>query len=289
VQTFHDAALVLLGHGTTLNPDSEKPVLQHSAELRKRRIFADVQPAFWKQPPVLHQVLEQLRTPRVFIVPFFLTAGYFSDQVIPKALGFGEAGGSGARILSAQGRRLIYTQALGCHEGFTDLVLARAEDILKRFPFPRRPRLSDTALFIAGHGTERNANSRKSVDRQVDRIRELGIYHSVHAVFMEEEPRIAAVYELASSRNIVVVPYFISDGLHAREDIPVLLGDTPEHVAERIASGQPAWRNPTERRGKLVWYTSSLGSEPVLSDVVLRIVEDASSAVSVEVGRSREV
>lgn len=277
---FPDAALVLLGHGTTINPDSEKPVLQHSAELRKRGIFADVQPAFWKQPPLLGEVLQQLPTPRVFIVPFFLTDGYFSGHIIPQALGLGEPGENGERVLSAEGRTLIYTRPLGCHGGFTELILARAEDVLKRFPFPRPPKLANTTLFIAGHGTERNANSRKSVDQQVEAIRKLGIYRSVHAVFMEEEPRIPSVYALAHTRDIVVVPYFISDGLHVREDIPVLLGDTPEHVAERIVSGQPAWRNPTERKGKLVWYASSLGTEPVLSEVVLKIVQDASHCLA---------
>ena len=44
---FSDAALVLVGHGSTLNAESSAPVYQHADELRKRKIFAQVQEAFW--------------------------------------------------------------------------------------------------------------------------------------------------------------------------------------------------------------------------------------------------
>ena len=41
---------------------------------------------------------------------------------------------------------------------------------------------------------------------------------------MLEEPQIADCWRIAKTRNLVLVPYFISDGLHVSEDIPVLLG-----------------------------------------------------------------
>src|SRR5688572_4998844 len=50
---FSDAALVLVGHGSTLNAESSAPVYQHADELRKRKIFAQVQEAFWKVEPYL--------------------------------------------------------------------------------------------------------------------------------------------------------------------------------------------------------------------------------------------
>ena len=43
---FGDAALVVLGHGTEQNADSAAPVYQHAAELRRRKIFAEVREAF---------------------------------------------------------------------------------------------------------------------------------------------------------------------------------------------------------------------------------------------------
>jgi sirohydrochlorin cobaltochelatase len=71
-----------------------------------------------------------------------------------------------------------------------------------------------------------------------------------------------------------MVPFFISDGLHSHEDIPVLLGEPPEVVRERFRQGQPTWRNPTERRGKRVWYAKGVGTEPLLADVILERVRE---------------
>jgi sirohydrochlorin ferrochelatase len=48
---FSDAVLVVLGHGSTQNANSGAPVYQHAAELRRRKIFAQVREAFWKQEP----------------------------------------------------------------------------------------------------------------------------------------------------------------------------------------------------------------------------------------------
>ena len=72
-----------------------------------------------------------------------------------------------------------------------------------------------------------------------------------------------------------MVPFFISDGMHSFEDIPVMLGETGEAVQNRLSLGQPTWRNPTERNGKLVWYTSAIGSEPRLAEVILERVREA--------------
>jgi hypothetical protein len=44
-------------------------------------------------------------------------------------------------------------------------------------------------------------------------------------------------------------------------------------VEQRLASGQPAWRNPAEKNGRLVWYSSAVGSDLRLADVILERVK----------------
>jgi sirohydrochlorin cobaltochelatase len=159
----------------------------------------------------------------------------------------------------------------------TDVILARAAQVVANFPFPRAPKPKDVTLFIAGHGTERSEKSRQSVERQVELIRARNLYAGVHAVFMEEAPRIRDGCALAATRNLVVVPFFISDGLHVVEDIPVLLGEPERVVKQRLAAGQPTWRNPTERDGKLVWYSPAAGTDPGIADVILERVREAAT------------
>jgi sirohydrochlorin cobaltochelatase len=270
--TFSDAALVILGHGTTLNAESAAPVLQHTAELRRRKIFTEVREAFWKQEPHIKKVLAEVPATRVFIVPFFISEGYFSTEIIPKELGFSFPENLKLKIENVE---LNYCRPVGSHDLMTKVILARAKEMTEKFPFPRAPKPADTTLLIAGHGTGRNANSHKAVERQVELIRALNIYAEVGAVFMEEAPFIKACHETVKTKNIIVVPFFISDGLHAVEDIPVLLGEPERIVKVRLAAGQPTWRNPTERGEKLIWYSSSVGTEPLLADVILERVREA--------------
>ncbi len=269
-EDFSDAALVLIGHGSTVNADSAAPAREHADELRRRNLFAQVQEAFWKQEPYVWQVLRGIFAPRVFIVPLFISEGYFTEEVIPRELGFcGRGEANFLRVLERGGQKLHYCGPVGTHASMTAVLLARARSIVEQFPFPRAPRPSETALFIAGHGTGNNENSRKAIEAQVELIRGLGLYGEVHPAFMEEEPRIGDCYKLAQARNIVMVPFFISDGLHSNEDIPVMLGAPKRIVQERFKAGQPTWRNPTEHDGKRLWYTASVGSEPHIADVIL--------------------
>lgn len=281
---FKDATLVLVGHGSTLNAESGDPTYQHADELRSRGIFGEVLEAFWKQEPCIAGVLRGVFSRRAFIVPLFISEGYFTEQVIPRELGFAKSGEPGfSRVVTKPAphgaevaeQTLYYCGPVGTHESMTEVLLARAADVIAKHPFPRAPKPSETALFIAGHGTGNNENSRKAIERQVALIQAQGQYAEVHSVFMEEEPRIADCYSIAAARNIVMVPFFISDGLHSFEDIPVMLGEPERIVRKRYQEGQPTWRNPTEKRGKLLWYAPSIGNEPHIADVILERVREA--------------
>lgn len=274
---YSDAALVLIGHGSTLNADSAAPTYQHADELRRRGIFAQVVEGFWKQEPNIAGVLRGVFATRVFIVPLFISEGYFTEQVIPRELGLCRNDEPNFQRIQQRGAQTLhYCGPVGTHSSMTNVILARAGEVVGKFPGGKNsPAPADTTLFIAGHGTGNNENSRKAIERQVELIRPQKIFADVHAVFMEEEPRIADCYRLAHTDNVVMVPFFISDGLHSFEDIPMMLGEPEADVRARLRAGQPTWPNPTERNGKRVWYSSSIGNEPHLPDVILERVREA--------------
>jgi sirohydrochlorin cobaltochelatase len=272
---FKDAALVLAGHGSTLNAESSAPTYQHADELRRRGVFGQVVECFWKLEPGISGVLRGVFAPRVFIVPLFISEGYFTEQVIPRELGFCKKEELNfARVQRRGGQTLYYCGPVGTHDSMTEVILRRAREVVEKFPFPKLPKPAETTLFIAGHGTGNNENSRKAIERQVELIRAKRLYAAVQPVFMEEEPRIGDCYGMAATRHIVMVPFFISDGLHSHEDIPEMLGEAKRVVQERLKSGQPTWRNPTEKQGKLLWYSPSIGNEPHIADVILERVKE---------------
>jgi len=272
---FSDAALVLIGHGSTSNESSSEPVYQHAAALRHLGIFAQVAEGFWKQEPSIRRVLLGVQTPRIFVVPLFISAGHFSEEVIPRELGFKQEGDLDfSRVQSGSGRKLYYCHPVGTHPGMTQVLLASARDVVSQSVSAQEPKEEETTLLILGHGTKANAASRKSVEYQAQTIRSRGIYADVHALFLEEEPLVADWHTYVRTYQVVAVPFFMSEGLHAFEDIPVLLGESESLVQERLRTCQPAWNNPTEMHGHLLWYAPGMGADPRVGEIILDRVRE---------------
>ena len=280
--SFSNDALVLIAHGSTVNEQSSAPTRLLVEELRARNLFAEVACAFSLEQPKIEDVPRLVSAKRIFIVPVTISQGHFTEETIPFRLTLCTKGQCDCpegecnypREKEVGGKQLIYCQPIGTHVSMTGVLLARARDIVANHPFPKEPKPSETALFIVGHGTKKNANSRKAIEAQVELIRQRGEYTDVHSAFMEEPPFIADCYTATEAKHIVIVPFFIADGLHTVEDIPVLLGEPETRVKERLTAGQPTWRNPTERHGQLVWYTEAIGSEHSLPEVILERVRE---------------
>jgi sirohydrochlorin cobaltochelatase len=279
--SFSDAGLVVLGHGSSKNGRSGDAVYLQCNFLRDQNEFAEVREAFWKQAPNIKEVLSATKQPRVFIVPLFISEGYFTEQVIPRELGFLTSGAPGSgRIRKSSGQTVFYCKPVGTHPSMTQIVLRRASEVLQKFPFPMKAASQETTLCIVGHGTEQDKASRQAIDAQVQAIGQLKVFAAIHGLFLEEEPRVPACYEMAKTKNIVVLPLLVSEGLHGGEDIPILLGAPERTVRERIANGQAPWRNPTEKHGKLVWYAESVGSDPGVADIILERAQEAVSWIT---------
>jgi sirohydrochlorin cobaltochelatase len=118
-----------------------------------------------------------------------------------------------------------------------------------------------------------NDNSAAAAKREVARIAALGTYGEVLNAYMEEEPLISKWDEYAKCPNVVVVPFFISDGLHSYEDIPVLLGIADASPGAASAGQRDIFaRNPYRLRGRTLFYASAIGTEPLIADLILEQV-----------------
>jgi sirohydrochlorin cobaltochelatase len=263
------SALLIVGHGSTVNPDSSAPTLAHAVAIRQRQIFAEVQCAFWKEEPSLRDarfLFEPETIRNVCVVPNFISEGYFTQTVIPREL---ELNGKTTR--RNDGQIWHYGEPVGNHPLMTELLVQRAREIAPNIPE------DETSLLIVAHGTDLNENSAVAAKREAERIRGLRRYANVLNVYMEEFPLVSDWRVLTSTPNVVVVPFFISDGLHSYEDIPALLGIGEQ----RPTSSQGAKRDEVFRRGpyrvddRSLFYASSIGTDPQVADI---IVEQATAA-----------
>jgi sirohydrochlorin cobaltochelatase len=94
------------------------------------------------------------------------------------------------------------------------------------------------------------------------------LYAEVLPTYMEEEPLISHWDTMTTQPNVVVIPFFISDGLHSYQDIPVLLG-IREEVGPAASQSEVFKENPHHLRGKNLFYGSAIGTEPMMAGVIL--------------------
>ena len=260
IMPLHDAALLLLGHGSTLNADSSAPTYQHAEEIRRRGIFAEVHVAFWKEEPNFGQALRQTNCRQVYVVPNFISSGYFTEQVIPRELDLN------GPVTHRDGQDIFYCQPVGLHPSMTEALLRRAGEVVAQSGEMISGPSKTACLFICGHGTSLNDNSTKIIHEQAALIRSRGLYADCQAVLMEQTPFVKNWRTLTTCPDVIVVPFFISDGLHSFEDIPVLLGLT-HNVREQSFS------NPHRENERRLWYATAIGTEAFVSDVILAQVE----------------
>jgi sirohydrochlorin cobaltochelatase len=265
-----NSALLIVAHGSTVNPDSSAPTLAHAAEIRRRQIFADVGCAFWKEEPSLRDAIflfDPGLIREVYVVPNFISEGYFTQTVIPRELEL-----DGATTKRANGQTWKYCQPVGNHPAMTELLLKRAREIAPGVD------PAETSLLIVAHGTDLNENSAVAAKREAEKIRGLGKYAAVLNLYMEEPPLVSDWRELTKTRNVVVVPFFISDGLHSYEDIPRLIGivvaagvdrGQPGSAPPATARGQIFRRNPYNIDGRSLFYAPSIGTDPGFADIIV--------------------
>ncbi|ELZ92012.1 MULTISPECIES: CbiX/SirB N-terminal domain-containing protein [Haloferax] len=281
-------ALVIVAHGSHLNPDSSAPTYDHADTVREVGAFDEVRTGFWKEEPSIREVLRTVEADEVYVVPLFISEGYFTEQVIPRELrldGWDVAdwdsdGLSASHVtLTASDvpeKTIHYCGPVGTHAAMTEVLVRRAETVTGD------PNVGEGfGLAVVGHGTERNENSAKAIEYHADRIREMDRFDEVQALYMDEEPEVDDVTDYFDSEDVVVVPLFIADGFHTQEDIPEDMGLTDDY--------RTGYDVPAEVDGHRLWYAGAVGTEGLMADVVLERAADAGADIgnSLEVVRER--
>lgn len=235
--------LLLVGHGSHLNSDSSAPIYAHARRIRELGLFDEVRAAFWKEEPSLSRALDGCDADDITVVPVFMSAGYFTNDVIPREMGLA------GRRSCIGGKVVRCTAPLGGHPALAKVVVQRALEA---------GATGNEAIAVLGHGTERNRQSQANVYQQTEYVRRLGAFPEVVTVFLEQQPGMLDVFDLTAAPEVVIVPLFIADGWHAGETIPEDLGGLRED-------------------GRRLRYAGAVGTHPNVVDVILELAGEAAS------------
>ncbi|WP_435349488.1 CbiX/SirB N-terminal domain-containing protein [Haloarchaeobius sp. HRN-SO-5] len=279
-------ALVIVAHGSHLNPESSTPTYAHADTIREADAFDEVREAFWKEEPSFRDALRTVESDEVYVVPLFISEGYFTEEVIPRELRLDgwetdlwESDGTSATQATLGAgdvdKTVHYCGPVGTHDSMSDVIVKRAETVTGDESVG-----DGFGLAVVGHGTERNENSAKAIEYHADRIRDRGRFDEVKALYMDEEPEVDDVTDYFESEDVVVVPLFVADGYHTQEDIPEDVGLTDDY--------REGWETPAAVDGHRIWYAGAVGTESFMADVVLERAQEAGADVATALERVRE-
>ena len=238
-----DAALVLVGHGSSKNPDAASATLGLADSIRRRGLFAEVHAAFLRQEPLVRDVMAGLSATEAYVVPNLTCKGYVATQVLPRELG------------TADTVRLC--EPVGSHPAIADMVAARIHAM--GLPAP------DTAIIVVGHGTARDDASTRQTRVLAESLLGTGVAAEAAAVFLEIPPYVGDWTSIITAPNVIVVPFLMALGLHGAEDIPSMLGIDPGKAG------------PFALEGRSLTLLPPVGSDPAVADIVLARVADYNS------------
>jgi sirohydrochlorin cobaltochelatase len=254
-------ALILIGHGSHLNADSSAPVYRHARAIRRTGVFDEVRECFWKEEPSMREVFDLVEADDVYVVPLFISEGYFTGEVIPRELGLDGPAPSVTRKL---GKTIRYCGPVGTHPSMPAMILRRAEETAGMTDEEAR----GAGLVIIGHGTERNSNSAEVIYGVTRAAEAAGVFGRVRTGFLDQEPNVGAVLEAMEEPRIVLVPFFVAEGWHTQETIPDDLG-----------LNRPAVSAATERDGRTIWYAPPVGTFPEVAQIILQRAREAGAEV----------
>jgi sirohydrochlorin ferrochelatase len=204
-------AAVLASHGDRGGGGANRALTSCASYVRSLTGFRAVAAGVLKGEPSLEDALHAADAAdpcEIVVSPLFMADGYFTGQVLPRRV-------AALRLAS----RVRILPPLGLDPRVADLAHTRALKAAETANFlPSRSR-----LLLVGHGSKFDTASADATHAAADRIARTETFASVAVAFLEEPPFLETVLAEPQTPTIVC-GYFFGEGMHAGEDIPILVG-----------------------------------------------------------------
>jgi sirohydrochlorin cobaltochelatase len=231
-----NAALLLIAHGSARYPDAAETLHRHAAALRADGTFRQVEVGLLNGAPSAAGSLARIDAPEVRVVPFFMEAGYFTQEAIPRALG--------------SDPRVRLCPPVGTHDGMAGLIERQALAACASMGVPSR----EAAVLVAGHGSASAPGRTLALHEHAARAGWTPLFARVDSACLEEPPFLADALRSLRRHPVVVIGFFAGAGRHARDDVPALV------AAEQAARGEG---------GPAVRFSGCVTDDPAMPRIIL--------------------
>lgn len=222
----------------------------HADRLRETGLFDRVEAGFLTGGRPVEDALADIAAEQIFIVPLFMSDGFFVRDRIPERLSLD------AETTERGGRTMHYLPPPALDDRFGDLLVERCAAIARSCD------AGALDVLVVGHGTVRDPASERLTRRHAERLTG---YRSVSPVFLEQEPQfIDALARLDG--DILVAGLFAANGYHADSDVRAALGLGPSEDSR------------TDGDGRWIGYTGAVGADAGMTDIILAQVAEARAA-----------
>ena len=223
--------VMLAAHGAGDGSPANRRVSELATELCRVLGGMEVVVGLRLGSPSFADALAGLACRDVIVVPAMTSDGYFRRAVLPEAL---------EPIARRKQMRLRVTPPLGTHPEIPAIAAEGIRDACDRCDHP----IEGATLIVVGHGTRRSARSHEATYGLVEALRQRLRFESVEPAFLDEPPLLENVAQEHLDRPLVVLPFLLGGGGHARVDIPQRVGldpaecvDTPVRVRDVLLVG----------------------------------------------------
>jgi sirohydrochlorin ferrochelatase len=235
-------ALVLAAHGSN-EPAVNEGIVELARRAGRRLGFDEAIAAFHRGDPTFAQALDTLRSDDVVVVPLLQSEGYYCRRVLPAELE------KNHRFGAIQVRQ---TRAVGVHPALGAALERRVRELRAAHQLDR------PAIALVGHGTPRHRGSREAAEASAFELaRTTGLL--ARAFFLDEDPPVDSIPDLAPGRDLIVLPLLIGAGRHATQDLTQRLG--------------------ASRAGAKMVIDRPLGLDPAIEEIVIDLARQSPSAI----------
>lgn len=236
-------ALILVAHGAPNFPQSAQLLFDLARAVEQRGLFAEVKAVFMKGEPQAARAVSLVAARPIVVVPMFMGRGYYTDVLVPKALGV-DADTS-----------ILYTPPVGTHPAMPLLLMKHVlKTAISHTLIP-----ASTLLYLVAHGSSRPGGSGDTAYAIAQTLRRITPFKRVELGFIEQEPKAEFWRDKLPESDVIILPLLAATGAHASLDMPRIFG---------FGAGDPLLRSENGRR---VVLAESIGGEPDLVDLVVEL------------------